>query len=401
MQSTQESSLKAGIFVIIAGFLLISGILTLGKREQLWAKHEMLWARFENAAGIIPGADVRIAGVTAGSVRNVMVTHSSGGDTTVLLMLDISDQYFSFITDDSVASIQTMGPLGDKYIEVSLGTNGSRELRPKEQIKTAEPLDFYEIAEEMRAALNKVNHISQRLASTLEAFEESGIIEDTSAAAKGMRSIVERVEKGPSLMHSVFYDPELPEILENMHVSSGILRTTFEDMKAGENNLGELMCGEKVAGSIDNLASASAGMKRIVTEVETGNGITHALIYDEAPKKALADFVAAAESARKVLGEIESGQGMVHAAIYDKKSGAAIKNLTEATERMNAILNDVQQGKGTLGLLLSDPTTWESLTRILGDAEESRVLKMLIRNAAKPEATEPEAPAPTETPEGK
>ena len=65
----------------------------------------------------------------------------------------------------------------DKYIEVALGSAEGRELKPGEQIQSAEAPDFYEIADEMRETIAKINAISGRLASTLEQFEKSGMIE--------------------------------------------------------------------------------------------------------------------------------------------------------------------------------------------------------------------------------
>ena len=381
--SSQDFSFRAGLFVIIAGVLLIAGILALGQRNRIWTEQHHYWTRFKDARGLMPGADVRIAGVTAGNVRNIQIVTIQKGDTRVHVGLNVNAEFASFIRDDSTASIRSMGPLGDKYIEIALGSAEGRELKPGEQIPPAEAPDFYEIADEMRVAIGKINVISERLAGTLEEFEKSGMLQEAAKATQALRHLVEKAEEGPSLIHSVFYDPALPKGLEDLSASADILRKTMEEMESGEGNLGQVVHGEKVAAAITDLADAAGSLKRTLKEIEEGKGLTHALVYEERPKEVLQNITDAAEAARNVLQEIEKGEGMAHALVYEEGPRQTLRDLAEASGKLDAILKDVEEGKGTLGLLIADPGVWERLTRLLGGAEESRVLKMLINRAVR------------------
>jgi len=390
--SSQDFSFRAGLFVIVAGVLLIGGILVLGQRSRIWAKQYHYWTRFKDARGLMPGADVRIAGVAAGNVRNIQIITIQKGETRVHVGLGVSAEYASFIRDDSTASIRSVGPLGDKYIEIALGSAEGRELKPGEEIPPAESPDFYEIADQMREAIVKVNAISGRLASTLEEFEESGMIEEAAKATQALRNLVEKAEEGPSLVHSIFYDPALPRGLEDLSTSAAILRKTMEDMDAGKGNLGEVVRGEKVATAMADFADAAASLKRTLKEIEEGKGLTHALVYEERPKEVLQNVADAAEAARNVLREIEKGEGMAHALVYEEGPRQTLRDLAQASEKLETILKDVEEGKGTLGLLIADPAVWERLTRLLGGAEESRVLKMLINRAVREDEKDDEKP---------
>jgi len=381
--SSQDFSFRAGLFVIVAGVLLIAGILALGQRNRIWAKQYHYWTRFKDARGLMPGADVRIAGVAAGNVRNIQIVNIQKGDTRVHVGLNVNAEYASFIRNDSTASIRSVGPLGDKYIEIALGAAQGRELKPGEQIPPAEAPDFYEIADDMRVAIGKINVISERFASTLEEFEESGMIAEAAKATEALRHLVEKAEQGPSLVHSIFYDPDLPKGLEDLSASAAILRKTMEEMEAGKGNLGEVVHGEKVAVAINDLADAAGSLKRTLKEIEEGKGLTHALVYEERPKEVLKNITDAAESARNVLREIEEGDGMAHALVYEEGPRQTLRDLAQASEKLDAILKDVEEGRGTLGLLIADPAVWERLTKLLGGAEESRILKMLINRAVR------------------
>lgn len=81
-----------------------------------------LTARFDNISGLTKRAKVSVAGVTIGRVRDI---HLDGGDYMAVVSMSI-DADVNFLTMDSIASIQTAGMLGEKYIGISIG--GDEEL---------------------------------------------------------------------------------------------------------------------------------------------------------------------------------------------------------------------------------------------------------------------------------
>ncbi len=381
MKYDESSSLKAGIFVIFGLVFMIGAIIMLGQREHLWSKQKAFWTEFGNAQGLIVGADVRVAGVVAGTVRKVHVVEVSNGESVVRLELGINAEFVRFIREDSSASIRTLGPLGDKYVEIALGSQESPSLGRGEYIASQEPVDFYAIAEQMRDTLVRANRISRDFETTLARFNESAIIGDAGASVASVRRLLEGVENGPSLLHTLFFDPEMAKILKDFQVGMEKARMAAERVASGEGDLGGLIHGERLTQAIEDLAEASATVNRVLQEVETGNGMAHALVYGEERGRMIENVSAAAASARNVLEQIEQGDGMAHALIYEKSPREALDNLRSATERLDAVLADIDEGRGTLGLLITDPGVWESLTRILGGAEESRALKFLIRRS--------------------
>ena len=87
MQPDQRSSVKAGIFVITSLVIAMGGVIVLGQRSQLLRKKYPLTTQFRNAQGLIPGADVRVAGVNAGSVRSIKVVTELNQPTAVEVTL--------------------------------------------------------------------------------------------------------------------------------------------------------------------------------------------------------------------------------------------------------------------------------------------------------------------------
>jgi phospholipid/cholesterol/gamma-HCH transport system substrate-binding protein len=111
--------ISVGAFVF-AGFcalaflaLQVSG-LNLSANNQ---KTYTIFARFSNASGLSERAKVSVAGVVVGRVAQVGLDPvDNRAKVTMVINSDVN-----FLTQDSIASIQTAGILGEKYIAISNG----------------------------------------------------------------------------------------------------------------------------------------------------------------------------------------------------------------------------------------------------------------------------------------
>ena len=105
----------AGAFVLaslacIAYFSM--GLATVSLRP---AESYSIEARFSNAAGLINGSQVSVAGVPIGSVTGLKL----GSDFSAVVEMKLRKDFK--IPSDSIASIRGHGLLGDKYVAISPG----------------------------------------------------------------------------------------------------------------------------------------------------------------------------------------------------------------------------------------------------------------------------------------
>ncbi len=92
-------------------------------------------ARFSNTGGLKDKAEVTMAGVTIGQVRDIQLK-----DGQALLTLSINKNVH--LEEDVIASIKTMGIIGDKYVSISPGAS-DEYIKPGGMIKdTQPPLDL-------------------------------------------------------------------------------------------------------------------------------------------------------------------------------------------------------------------------------------------------------------------
>jgi hypothetical protein len=119
-----------GIFVAVATLLLLGAlayyIYTTAERKG-WFKQKLPYFTFvRNGTGLKVGDPVRLMGFPAGRIIEVEAMppyEDQFGDVYVRFI--VLEPYYGYVWEDSVAKVEPANFLGDRYIEVTKGTNSS------------------------------------------------------------------------------------------------------------------------------------------------------------------------------------------------------------------------------------------------------------------------------------
>ena len=101
------------------------------------------------------GADVLVGGVHSGTVRSIELPNKAGGKVLVILNLDLKTH--QIVKQDSVASIQTEGLLGNQYVAVSFGSEGKPDVKDGDTIASMPPFDMNALEDKANGLLNAAN----------------------------------------------------------------------------------------------------------------------------------------------------------------------------------------------------------------------------------------------------
>ena len=141
MQQHTKVEIAVGAFVVFGGLALAYLSLTLGGVD--WSgRHYPLEARFSSVGDLKVGDTVKLAGVSVGEVTDIRLV-----DYSAQVSLDV--QAAVTVPDDTIASIQTAGLLGDAYVSLSPGASsndlpaGGRISRTESAISISELLAKY------------------------------------------------------------------------------------------------------------------------------------------------------------------------------------------------------------------------------------------------------------------
>jgi outer membrane protein OmpA-like peptidoglycan-associated protein len=135
---------RLGLFIVTALLILAAGVFLIGEKRFLFRHTYRLEAEFQNVAGLDNGADVRVGGIHLGTVQYISLPSGPSGKLTVVM--EMADSTKNIIRQDSVATIKTEGLLGDKYVEVSFGSEKAGAIESGDTIKGETPVDFSDAA---------------------------------------------------------------------------------------------------------------------------------------------------------------------------------------------------------------------------------------------------------------
>lgn len=155
-------SIRLGLFMLSTLAILAVCVFLVGREESKFGSNYRVQSEFANVSGLSEGADVRVGGIRKGTVRSIRLPKRPDGTITVSMNLSKDTQ--AIVKRDSVASIQSEGLLGDKYVEISFGSEDAERLKGGETIDSALPFDISDL-------LGKANQILDTTQSALESIQ--------------------------------------------------------------------------------------------------------------------------------------------------------------------------------------------------------------------------------------
>jgi len=295
---------RVGIFVLLGLIVLTFFTFRVSKWGLIAEKGYRLTVDFDTASGLEPKSDVKMAGVPVGKVEAIELV---GNRARLVLRV----QQGIRIPIDSVASIQTQGLLGEKYVEILPGKDLQRNLPAGGQIaNTLNPVNLDEMVRKLSAIGDDVKKFTESLSSTFGTEEGKkalgDILRDVQATTASLRTVVQGNEAriGRILANIDRLSADLSDIsaankedvrvtIANLRAFSDTLKTEapslvrkLEEMStrvseiAGDNreNLKESIANLKVASArLDNTLD-SAG--RVMAKIDRGEGTLGKLVND-------------------------------------------------------------------------------------------------------------------------
>jgi len=187
-----SQSIRLGFFVLLGLAILGAGVFLIGGKESLFQSNFLVRAQFQNVGGLNEGADVRVGGIRKGTVRNIELPHGPSGKVTVVM--DVAKSAQEVLRDDSVASIQSAGLLGD----ISFGTDDKARLKSGQTINSVPPLEISEIAGRANHLLDTAQEaVSNISAITAKINQGKG----TAGALINDRTMYDQATASVSAMH--------------------------------------------------------------------------------------------------------------------------------------------------------------------------------------------------------
>ena len=289
-----SNTVRLGLFVVAGLGALLATLYFLGRQQNLFSKSLPLQADFRNVAGLLPGNNVRLGGITVGTVKQIRILN----DTTVRVEMSLNQDVRPFVRRNAVAVIGTDGLVGNTIINLNPGPGpAAPPVAPGDVLATRQPVG-------MDAMLSTLAISNQNLV----------------AITGDLRRMTGKLDS--SALWSLLNDQTLPatvrQSLDNVGVATARLRTASADVaqltsgvRRGRGPLGYLLtdkalparvgyAGQQLAATSDTLAALVSGLKR---QVQTGQGPVLTLLADTAMSEQLRQSMRNVEQSTRKLDE--------------------------------------------------------------------------------------------------
>jgi phospholipid/cholesterol/gamma-HCH transport system substrate-binding protein len=369
MRTTAATRLRVGIFVLVALVIGASIAFAIGAQENVFAPKTTYHAIFSDVGGLQKGNTVRVAGVNVGSVTDVLI--GEGGNIEVRFR--IIDDAAHLIRGEpglalegadpppSVATIGSKGLLGDRIIEITVGPEEHPQWDPDKPIPVSVGGGIMALAER---TLTEAEGTARNLRRATDPFADQEFSNDLKETARNLAKASGMIASGDGTVGRLIHDAELGR-----------------DVKGAVKEL-------RSAGK--QVAALSETLNKITEDIQTNDGTANALLYGTEGRDAIRNIRDTFGQLNTILTDVREGDGAVNQLIYGELGDSFMSNLQSASDDIAFLTKEAREGKGTIGALLTDPSVYEDIKRLVGDLERNDILRALVRySIRRDEAREP------------
>lgn len=250
--------IAVGVFVLGGVVLFALGLFLIGDRRGLFADNFDVYAEFTELAGLENGAAVRVAGMDAGQVIAIHVPDSPTAKFRVRVR--IREELHGVVRTDSVASIQTEGLVGSKFLQIEGGSDRSPRAPHGSTIQSREPFDVADMLLQIRDTLTLVTETVDMLRVELQKS-----ISTVTDAAGEVRDIIAAARD------------DVDAIVEHGRAIAAHMRQVMNEINAGRGTIGKLLRDDTLYRKAGEIADEA---ERVVANLREATAEAKAAIAD-------------------------------------------------------------------------------------------------------------------------
>jgi phospholipid/cholesterol/gamma-HCH transport system substrate-binding protein len=299
---------RVGFLLILALIIIAYAVWRIGTLFNLFTRRYEIVTLVPSAVGLLSGAPVTLAGQRVGLVKEIaFLPLGRYGKNNLSVELSVSRKVEEYIRADSYARIRTQGVLGNKYIDITVGSPTEPMVLPGDTIPSIPAVEFEDLL--------------TTAANTLAGVQ--GLIEN-------LRAITGALAEGEGTLGELLSDPRL---YEQMVAATGEIRELLAEINRADGTLGRLIRDPAL---YNELHTAVARVDSLGILILHGQGtLTRLLESDE---------------------------------LYERLLGTATR-ADSTLGVISGILTEVTEGGGTIQRLLTDPALYDQFLKAVIDLQ--------------------------------
>jgi phospholipid/cholesterol/gamma-HCH transport system substrate-binding protein len=281
----KNTSLKVGLTIFSGLVVLLIFTVLVGTNDFLFSKTYNLYINLDNTAGLVNGAPVTLGGYKIGDVGAVEFV-AVNNKTNIRIKLRIKDQYKNQIREDSKVRITSIGILGEKFVDISIGNPSSKPVAENSYLEVESSLSLDNLANSVTPGLKNFNKTMENIKIITDSISKGqgtiGRLVNNSSTVDGLNKIINKMDlvlnnldnKNGSFQKLV----NDSELYNNLTASSNGLKNIVNNLNIGKGSLGKLLINDSL---YNNLTGATEGIKQLLQKTQSDSTVIGGLVNDK------------------------------------------------------------------------------------------------------------------------
>jgi phospholipid/cholesterol/gamma-HCH transport system substrate-binding protein len=278
------SNLKVGLTVFIGIIIFLFFILIVGAESNLFVKTYSLKLFVEDVEGLTNGSLVSLGGLKIGFVDK-MEFASNGNKNGIDITLVIRKEYQPQITDKSKATIKTIGLLGDKFVDISIGEPTDEPLSEWKYLTVNKSFNIEDLAVDLKSSLKDFSMTIKKVDGILDTINKgkgslgkfiksSETIDGLNKFIYSLNDVATAVKDKQGSLGRIVYDSDMSN---NIYDAIKNLNIITDSLKFGKGSLGKLIAEDSLYNNINLISSKINGL---LTKTQKNDNIVGGLLND-------------------------------------------------------------------------------------------------------------------------
>lgn len=203
------AELRVGLFLVAALILFGFGLFLVGQRTRLFIPTTKVRVVLSDVQGLRIGAPVWLSGVVIGSVEDIVFAAPLKSEE-IIVVLRLEESAARRLGSDAKVSIRTRGLLGEKYVDISPGTQPGV---PREPLRGLPPMGMDQVLAQAYGAFERFDRLTAQLergeGSFAKLLQDPSLYNSLNGLAQEMRSLLDAVDRGEGTLGKLVHDPGL------------------------------------------------------------------------------------------------------------------------------------------------------------------------------------------------
>lgn len=255
--------LKVGLLTLAALASVVVMSLKITQNQSGFGKHIEYKTILDDASGILEKTPIKVAGINAGKIKRIELEGNKA-----LLTFEILEKIK--VTPVAKLKIKSVGLLGDKFIDMDLGTGEGERLPEGSMLQTGGGEGFDNLAKDASEVLKEVKDIARTVKEGLRDDEGRNLIKSIVMNINDMSASLKRLTTGN--------EDKINKIVDD--ISAVTEQLAYETDRFQKDSFAADLT--KVGPILDNVDAAMADLKVIMADLKDGKGTVGKLLRDDA-----------------------------------------------------------------------------------------------------------------------